>query len=33
LENDPLDALDAVVADYRDLANHAVAKERSNMAR
>lgn len=23
LKNDPLDALDAVVADYRDLANHA----------
>lgn len=41
LRNDPLNVLDAVVADYRDLANHAyvtssqhsVAKERSNMAR
>ena len=41
LKNDSLDALDAVVADYRDLANHAyvtssqhsVAKKRSNMAR
>ena len=41
LNNDPLDALDAVVADYRNLANHAyvtssqhsIAKKRSNMDR